>query len=136
MTGTEIQVALTSYFKAEGYQTWCPENKYSPAPNIVAYHPDRHHLWIIEAKGDHANSAGQRVAFEGALGQVCQRVAGQCKQKINEELLLPTDIVTYGLAFPEGKGYRALCQQIRQEVRLALSLYLFFVRPDNPSPTI
>jgi len=126
MTETEIQQILIPYLESEGYLTWHPPTKNDQGPDIVGYHPDRHHLWIIESKGDIENSSNRRNAFETALGQICQRGAEQWKQKTKSGSLLPADIITYGLAFPEGEDYRFLCRQIRPGVRPALSLYLFF----------
>jgi hypothetical protein len=136
MTETEIQKILILYLRGEGYRTWQPPKKNDQGPDIVGYHPDRHHLWIIEAKSDIENSTNRRMAFETALGQICQRGAERWKQMTDSGSLLPADIVTYGLAFPEGESYRSLCSQIRPGVRPALSLYLFFVQPDVSTPTI
>jgi|SRR5579884_334017 type I site-specific restriction endonuclease len=143
MTETEIQKTLIAHFDGEGYKTWPPEGKckHGHGPDVVAYHPDRHHLWIIEAKSDVKNSStdpsggiNRSLNFGDALRQICQRRAGEWKPKTGCGPLLPSDIVTYGLAFSE--DYRPLCHQIRPEVRLVLSLYLFFLRPDDSIPTI
>lgn len=143
VTETEIQDLLISYFHSEGYKPWRPESEWHSGPDIVAYHPDRHHLWIIEAKGDIANFSDRLDAFKMALGQICLRSAEEWKQKTGSGSPIPADIVTYGLAFPEGKDsgpkgrdYRNLCRQIRPGVRSALSLYLFFLQPDVSIPTI
>jgi hypothetical protein len=144
MTETEIQQVLIPYLRSEGYQPpWQPPTRNDQGPDIVGYHPDRHHLWIIEAKGDvnpsqsdRTGSIGRRMAFDGSLGQIYQRRPDEWKQKSENGPLLPADIVTYGLAFPEGEGYRFLCRQIRPGVRSALSLYLFFVQPNVSTPII
>ncbi len=139
MTETEIQQILFLYFRGEGYEPWCPPHINRNGPDLVAYHRDLHHLWIIEAKSDvnpspsdRTGSTGRRMSFEGALAQICQRRPDEWKQKCINRPLLPADIVTYGLAFPEGEGYRSLCRTIRTGIRPALSLYLFFMQPDVP----
>ena len=143
MTETEIQQTLIAYFRGEGYQTWPPAgtSKHGHGPDVVAYHPDRHHLWIIEAKSDvrstdsdRNGTIGRGILFGEALRQVCQRLPTEWKPKTGCGPLLPSDVITYGLAFSE--DYRPLCCQIRPGVRPALSLYLFFLRPDDPIPTI
>lgn len=136
MTETEIQQVLIPYLCSEGYRTWYPPTKNDQGPDIVGYHPERRHLWIIEAKGDLKDSANRRSAFETALGQICQRGAEQWKKKIESGSLLAADIITYGLAFPEGEDYRFLCRQIRPGVRSALALSLLFVQSDASTPTI
>lgn len=141
MTETEIQQTLFLYFRGEGYNPWHPPHINGNGPDLVAYHPDLHHLWIIEAKSDvnpspsdRTGSTGRRMAFEGALAQICQRRPDEWKQKSDNGPLLPADIVTYGLAFPE--GYRSFCRAIRPGVRPALALYLFFMQPDVLPPMI
>src|SRR5262245_36832927 len=126
MIELKVKQVLRNYLKGENYKIWPPSEQNGWGPDVVGYHPDRHHLWIIEAKGDKSSSSDRRDAFEIALGRICQRGAGEWKQKAGYGVLLPADIVAYGLAFPEGEDYRYLCRQIRLGVRLALSLYLFF----------
>ncbi len=126
MIETEIQRIVASHLKNLGYKTWQPESKNHRGPDIVGYHVGLHHLWIVEAKGVIQDSANRRMAFETALGQICQR-GTEWKKATGCGVLLPTDIVTYGLAFPEGDDYRYLCRQLRSGVRSALSLYLLLM---------
>lgn len=67
MTETKIQQVLIPYLRSEGYQPpWQPPNRNDQGPDIVGYHPDRHHLWIIEAKGDVNPSQSDRT---GSIGR-------------------------------------------------------------------
>ena len=136
MIEPDVQQAVIAHLHSEGYAVWHPRTKYDKGPDIVGYHPDRHHLWIIEAKGSAKTSLDRRMAFEAAIGQICQRGAEQWKQETGCGPLLPADVVTYGSAFPGGEEYRFFCRQFRSGIYAALSLYLFFVDSEVSPPTI
>jgi hypothetical protein len=143
MEEKDITQALSLYLNGHGYATWPHHSSPSSwhGPDIVAYHPERHHLWLIEAKGDAVGnknnpngSITRRSRFESSLGQICQREAAVWKPKAGFGSLLPSDTISYGLAFSD--EYRRLCSHIRPDVWASLALYQFFLRPNDPVPTI
>ncbi len=136
MIEAEVRAALKDYFEREGFRVWSGRTNHSPGPDLVCSHPSQRRLWIIETKGWTDNSADRRGRFESGLGQICHRDPAHCKNLAGFGVLLSNEMVTYGLAFPDGGEYRTLCQSVRKEVQRAFPLYFLFVKPDVLAPTI
>lgn len=104
-----IQSAMTAYFTAQGFRI---EN--GGYIDLVCYHPELRHRWIIEAKGQ-----------TSAIGLDFRTCLGQLLQAMNDPE------VFYGLAVPDIPAFIFQCEKVSQWVRQALRLHWLLVQPNG-----
>ncbi len=120
-----VKLAVRAFFEKRGYKVDLSPNKGQGGYDIVCYHEEQKHWWIIEAKG--GNSKSPSVDFPQCMGQLL--LAMPVRQKVE---------VSFGIAIPDTQYYTLRSRDLPEKLRSDLQWHWFFVsseglvRPEEP----